>query len=283
MRLSLFFLFVFFAFGVNLQEEYKVKGNEIYSNDLIADAPRFFIARFGDTFEFEIPSADLIALFKRYGIKLEATKDMTKFIYQTPKAFANLQKQVKKFFLQAYPSLKIKTIYLKPLSKASDTSFEALLTPSVLKKSKFEFLAKSTPKEGGIIFACEIVGEIEVYLASEDIRSRQIFNPSNIQKQNIAFKGFLQEPALYEDLMNSQAKGFIKKAQIITRNKLSPRTLIEKGGMIDVVLQEGGVRVEMRVEALKSGSLGEVIPARNPTSKKNLKIKVIAEGKGEVL
>ena len=52
--------------------------------------------------------------------------------------------------------------------------------------------------------------------------------------------------------------------------------------MIDAFLQEGGVRIELRVEALKNAVLGEVISAKNPTSKKILKVKITAQGKGEV-
>lgn len=283
MRLGIFFLFALFVFGATLKEEYKIKSNEVYSNDLVANAPRFFISRFGNAFEFEVPSTDVIALFKRYGITLDAKKERIKFVYQTPKEFAGLQKQVGEFFAQAYPSLKIKAIYLKSLGKVSGTSFKASLTPSILKKSKFEFLAQSNTKEGGVVFMCEVVGEIEVYVASQDIRSRQTFDQNNTQKQTIPFRGFLQEPALKEEISNSQAKSFIKNAQIITRNKLTPKTLIQRGEMIDVVLQDGGVKIEMRAEALKDGALGEVISAKNPTSKKTFKVRVIAQGRGEVL
>ena len=283
MKFGVLLLFALFAFGATLKEEYKIKGNEIYSNDLFASAPRFFISRFGNAFEFEVPSGDVIALFKRYGINLQAEKENIKFVYQTPQEFADLQKQVGEFFAQAYPSLKIKAIYLKPLGKVEGSSFQALLTPSILKKSKFEFFAQSNAKEGGVVFVCEIVGEIEVYVANEDIRSRQAFDQNNIQKQVIPFRGFLQEPALKEELKSSQAKSFIKKSQVITRNKLTPKTLIQRGEMIDVVLQEEGVKIEMRAEALKNGTLGEVITAKNPSSKKTFKIKVIAQGRGEVL
>lgn len=270
-----------FSWGVVLQKEYTISSNEIYSNDLIKNAPKFFIAQFGNAFEFVLPSKELVALFEKNKIKLEAQAEEVRFVYETSKAYQGLQKQVKDYFLKAYPSLKIQKIYLRPLSKALAHSFEASFTPSILKKSRFEFLAQSSA--GAVVFTCEIVGKIEVYVATEDIRSRQNFTQANIQKQTLPFRGFFQEPALLEEIEQSQAKGFIKSTQIITRNKLSPQTLVWRGEMIDVVLQEGGVRIETRLEAQKNASLGEIITAKNPATKKSLKVKITAKGRGEVL
>lgn len=282
MRVLLCLFFAIFTFGVELQNEYKIQGNEIYSSDLVKNAPRFFVARFGNAFEFSVPSDEIISLFDRYSIKLKSASENIKFVYQTPKEFLGLQKQIRDYFLKAYPTLKIQKIYLRTLGKVSGDVFEASLTLSILKKNRFEFFAKSNQKEGGVVFVCEIVGEIEVFVASKDIRSRQSFDKTNITKQTLPFSGFFQEPASQEEIEKSQAKTFIKSDQIITRNKLAPKTLVQKGEMIDAFLQEGGVRIELRVEALKNAVLGEVISAKNPTSKKILKVKITAQGKGEV-
>lgn len=282
MRILLFSFLLTFCLSANLQNEYKIQGNEIYSDHILKNTPKFFIASFGNAFEFKIASKDLIALFKRYGINLEGSGEV-RFVYQTPKRFLDLQNQVKSYFLQAYPSLKIKEIYLKPLSQTASKNFQASLTPSILKKNKFEFFAQSDGKEGGVVFLCGILGEIEVFVANGDIRSRQEFNRANTKKQIIPFKGFFQEPAVKDEIFQSQAKGFIKNTQIITRTKLAPKTLVQRGEMIDVVFQENGVKIETRLEAQKNGSLGEIITAKNLESKKIVKVKVIAQGKGEVL
>lgn len=281
MRILIFFLLAVFGFCAPLQKEYFVKSNIVYSVDILKNVPIFPIGHLGDGFELSIPSEKIITLFERHKIKLESTSKEVKFIYQTPKEFAPLQQQIKDYFLKTYPELHIKEVHLRTSDKTL-SDLTAMLNPSILKRNKFNFFAKSN-QQGGAFFVCEIEGEIDVYIASENIRSRQSFDSSNITKQTIPFVEFSQEPATLEEIQKSQARAFIKAMQTITRNKLSPRTLVQKGDMIDVFLYENGVRVEMRVEAMRSGALGEVIRAKNPTSKKTIKVKVTAKGKGEVL
>ena len=85
MRVLLCLFFAIFAFGVELQNEYKIQGNEIYSSDLVKNAPRFFVARFGNAFEFSVPSDEIISLFDRYSIKLKSE-------VKTSSLFIKLQK-----------------------------------------------------------------------------------------------------------------------------------------------------------------------------------------------
>lgn len=63
---------------------------------------------------------------------------------------------------------------------------------------------------------------------------------------------------------------------------LAPRSLVRKGGIVDVVANEGFLSISMKGLATRSGALGEVITIRNLESKREFAAEVVDENKVRV-
>lgn len=68
----------------------------------------------------------------------------------------------------------------------------------------------------------------------------------------------------------------------LTWNDLSPRALVRKGQLVDVVAAEGRLSIAMRGLATRSGALGEVVTIRNLESKREFPAEVVDENKVRV-
>lgn len=70
---------------------------------------------------------------------------------------------------------------------------------------------------------------------------------------------------------------------IITRDKIKPRVFVKKGESIHASSTSNGISLEVLLIAKQNGVYNEIINAENPQSGKILRVKVIDEGKGEIL
>lgn len=267
-----------------IKETYTLNRNEIYSTDVIANSPKFLIGKFGENFEIALLSEKLKEMFASYSIAFETSFPQIIFTYVSSLPLQQVKQKISSALLEQYPQIKIQAIKLKPIGAEIKTSkvFELkTIQNAIFKKKKFQILL-NTP-EGVVPFLCEIDAKIEVYVAKEDIRAREDLQWGNVEKKWVEFEGFLQPPIDEREFLSSSARSFIKQGQIITSNKIKPKLFVKKGDMIEASYQEGGVKIVARLEAMQNGSLGEVIVARNPVSKKSVKLKITAQGKGEVL
>lgn len=283
---ALLFTFSLFGFckeSVVIKESYTLSRNEIYSTDLIPNSPKFLLARFGEHFTLTLPSQKLQELFSSHSIAFQASFSQITFIYDSTLPLQNVKEKITLALKEQYPSIKIKEIKFKPIGGdlGREKIFELkTIQNAIFKKKTFQILLNTS--SGVVPFLCEVSAKIEVYVAKTDIRAREDLDRSNVEKKEMDFDGFLQPPINQQEFLSSSARSFIKQGQVITINKIKPKLFVKKGDMIEVSYQEGGVKVLARLEAMQNGSLGEEILARNPISKKSLKIKIIAYGKGEI-
>lgn len=74
----------------------------------------------------------------------------------------------------------------------------------------------------------------------------------------------------------------IAESRPITWNDITPRALVHKGQMVEVVAIEGSLRISMKGQAVRSGALGETVTVRNLESKRDFSAEVIDENKVRV-
>lgn len=67
----------------------------------------------------------------------------------------------------------------------------------------------------------------------------------------------------------------VQANRILLARDVRLRTVIHRGQVADAVLQEGGLNITIKVEALEDGAPGQIIHARNPSSQRNLTGKVL--------
>jgi len=68
----------------------------------------------------------------------------------------------------------------------------------------------------------------------------------------------------------------------LTWSDLTPRALVRKGQLVDVVANEGLLSISMKGQATRSAALGEVVVVRNLESKREFSAEVIDENKVRV-
>lgn len=68
----------------------------------------------------------------------------------------------------------------------------------------------------------------------------------------------------------------------ITWTDVTPRALVRKGQMVEVVAAQGSLRITMKGQAVRSGALGEIVTIRNLESKRDFSAEVIDENKVRV-
>lgn len=266
-----------------IKESYSILSNEIYSTHLLPKAPKFLIARFGENFSLTLSTQKLKELFASHSLTFNPPYPQITFIYHSSLPLTQVKEKISQALILEYPKIQIQDIKLKPIGR--DISPQTILElktiqNAMFKKKSFQILL-NTP-EGVVPFLCEVQARLEVYVAREDIKAREELNASNVERKWVEFEGFIQTPISESEFLSSSARSFIKQGQIITSNKIKPKFFVKKGDMIEVSLQEEGVKITTRLEAMQNGALGEEIVARNPTSKKNIKIKITGAGKGEI-
>lgn len=284
MKRILLGILLFCSLGLcEIKESYSISSNEIYSTHLLPKAPKFLIARFGENFSLTLPAQKLKDLFASHSLAFNSPYPQITFIYHSPLPLTQVKEKISQALILEYPKIQIQDIKLKPIGRDIDpqTILELkTIQNAMFKKKSFQILLNTSM--GVMPFLCEVQARLEVYVAREDIRAREELSVGNVERKWVEFEGFIQPPISESEFFSSSARSFIKQGQIITINKIKPKLFVKKGDMIEVSLQEGGVKITSRLEAMQNGALGEEIIARNPTSKKNIKIKIIGVGKGEV-
>ena len=70
--------------------------------------------------------------------------------------------------------------------------------------------------------------------------------------------------------------------QILSRSDITPRRIVRRGKLVDVVVNEGGINITMKGMALADGGVGETIGIRNVDSKKDFQAQVVGSNTVQV-
>lgn len=74
----------------------------------------------------------------------------------------------------------------------------------------------------------------------------------------------------------------VAETRAITWTDITPRALVRKGQMVEVLATQGNLRITMKGQAVRSGALGEIVTIRNLESKRDFSAEVIDENKVRV-
>ena len=70
--------------------------------------------------------------------------------------------------------------------------------------------------------------------------------------------------------------------QVLSRADITPRRIVRRGKVVDVVVNEGGINITMKAMALADGGVGETIGVRNIDSKKDFQAQVVGSNTVQV-
>ncbi|PAF41344.1 flagellar basal body P-ring formation chaperone FlgA [Helicobacter sp. 11S03491-1] len=129
----------------------------------------------------------------------------------------------------------------------------------------------------------QIKATINVYRSNNTIKTSQDITDTNTFKDTITLDKLNQTPIVASQINQVSAKSYIPPNSIITMDKIQPKILIHKNDNFIGIIKDNHINLQTTLIAKQNGSLGEVIQAINPETKKILRIKVIDINKGEVL
>jgi len=127
---------------------------------------------------------------------------------------------------------------------------------------------------GKVVYQCESV------VAIRAIRAGQKIMPGDVEVRPRRVKS--QREAGIEDLMQvvgQEAARSISANTVVTDKMIRKLRLVKRNDLVDVVYENGVVRMSMRCKAKREGGLGDVIPVMNIVNKSTLQGRVVGPGK----
>ncbi|MEA3332376.1 MAG: flagellar basal body P-ring formation chaperone FlgA [Pseudomonadota bacterium] len=135
-------------------------------------------------------------------------------------------------------------------------------------------------KESRRWFKLKVSGKKQVLLAQRDLVRGEPVQVSDFvaglvdcRKLRQAVVAHLPEGMIYQLTCNLRA------GEPLSRKRLQPYRLIKRGDLVQVLLQQGGVRISTRGVAMGNGTLKDIITVKNPTSRKFFQAQVVGSGK----
>lgn len=276
---------------LTLKARYNVSQSVIYSSDLFPQIhKKFKIATMPmDKLSFKVKSVDIKLIFARFGYEITSFEDeFVEFVFlgdmleQKPKEF------IKKMYIEYYDeNLKLKDIIIRPLGTLP-TQYEVIsfnIAPNALKKpsGSFEMTYRIENKHKKISFIYAVVGEINILKANKNLHTNDELNAQNTRIERVVFEKNHTQYAYKTDIDKHSAKSFIRADSIITKDKIKPRIIVKKGENLLAQSQSDGVKLEVRLIARENGAFNDIINAQNPQSGKIIRVKVISEGRADIL
>ncbi|PAF48715.1 flagella basal body P-ring formation protein FlgA [Helicobacter sp. 12S02232-10] len=129
----------------------------------------------------------------------------------------------------------------------------------------------------------QIEASIIVYRAASPIKKFQDINDANTLKDKISLDKITQIPITSLQVNQISAKSYIPTNAIITLDKIQAKILIRKNDAFIGIIKDNHINLETTLIAKENGSKDQIINAINPETKKIIRVKVINEGKGEIL
>lgn len=278
---------------LHLLKQYTIHSSEIYSTDVFPFLEkRFKLATLPlDKFTLKLKSVDLKLIFARYGYEIVSFEsDVVEFVYAVDMKERNGMDFLQKMYVQHYgENLQIERILLRPLTPLP-TQYQVInfeLPTQALKRNKgtlimqYQTSHNSQVKKASLLY--EIQARLKVLKSTRVINTNEVIDTHNTSIDSIVFERIWAAYISPNELGKSGAKSYIRADLPITRDKIKARIVVKKGENIRVSSSEGGIALEVVLVAKQNGAYNEVINAQNPSSGKILRVRVIDDGRGEIL
>lgn len=162
----------------------------------------------------------------------------------------------------------------------SNAEFELFHKTNALKKSSGVLVVKIQEKK--LFLQYKISAHITVFYALKDLSAGKSFD-GFVGERRVKFERFTSLPACRDDFKYNVAKVYLPKDMTITKDRLRAKILVKKGDFVQVKAQGDGFVLQHSLQALQSGSYGEVINVKNIQSGKIVRIKIVDKNQGVLL
>jgi len=167
-----------------------------------------------------------------------------------------------------------------PTLLETPTSVELLQlpeTPSSTMAIRVRYL-KGDEKLGEISASFRAVWRVNMFVARRPMQKFSALNASDFEVQALDRLALRQVPVeTSAKLSEYELANSLSAGAPLTWNALKPQPLVRKGALVDVVAEEGSLKVTTRAIALNDGGRGELISMRNASTNRSFEAYVINE------
>ena len=142
---------------------------------------------------------------------------------------------------------------------------------------RYEVLRSGIPAgEWSGIFRCRHLAE--VWVPTRRLEGGEVLLPENFETREVdLIRNAKAVVADERQLSRYELARAVYPGRPIAWTDLTPRALVRKGELVDVVVREGFLSISMKALAVGTGSLGDVVAVRNLQSKREFPAEVIDE------
>jgi len=229
-----------------------------------------------------VKASDIVLAYKKHGFEtITTTSRYINFLKKSPVDVSVFKKQVKTYFLNYYPTLKIKSIMITPRSYILALPNEYKLIIQDKSYRSFEGTFYLIGDNNRFYFDYEIDATMFVVQASQIINKKDALNSGNTKLKNIHFVSFKSRPIDSSQLSNYEALHRIKKNKIITIRDIKKECLIRRHEDVIVLIKDNNIQIEFSAKAVQDGGLHDMILIEKPNGRR-MKAKVIGHKRVEI-
>ena len=146
----------------------------------------------------------------------------------------------------------------------------------------FEVHLYHNQKRQKVFFSFNINASLDALSASNNIKTNEVITNNNSTITQIHIDKNMQLPAPLNIIDEYAAKSFIPSGAIILDSKIAPKTIVQKGDIIEVFYSDDNINITFNAEALKSGANGEIIKAKSLQGDRIVDIKILGPKKAQL-
>ena len=123
----------------------------------------------------------------------------------------------------------------------------------------------------------------DVWVATRRVARGETPEASDLEKRRLDVLAERQTPiSAHNPLEGYEVAQSVAAGQPLTWRDLSPRTLVRRGQVVNVVAGDGPFTISMKALATQDGANGAMVRVRNLTSQRDIDAQVVGEGKVQV-
>jgi flagella basal body P-ring formation protein FlgA len=138
--------------------------------------------------------------------------------------------------------------------------------------------------ERQLVMQAKIAVYREAVIAVNAVRARAIIDQTDLEIRRVDIASVSGTAfSVIDDVAGMSTTTYLQPGQIITSKDITPPIIIKRGQMVSLEAVRPCFTIRTTGVAQKDGRKGEIIPVLNPSSRKTVKAKAVAEGRAEVI
>ncbi len=207
----------------------------------------------------------------------------------TPAQEHRIASILKSRFLQAYPTMQIDHIDLRPTSslvrRLADYEVAAVtVTRDTLRRSRGNVMVtfQKGAKKRKLYYKYRIDATITLYTAARTLPKGAPLASGNVVRKTIPFTTLYRHPIDGSALGSYITKHRIKEGRILSPDQLKKRMTVQRNDRVTAIVRDGGLSLSFEATALGEGDVGDVIKIRKDY-KHRFRARILSHGRVEVI